>query len=173
MYVYRDVFSGDELFSDSFKITEIDGVVYKVESCFKKKGEEDFGIAHNTDEDAESGGDGGAGGDSGAETVNELVDAFKLQQIYDFPKKDYLAHIKKYMGQLKEHVQKTNPDRLAEFQTNVQAYVKKVAGRFSEYDFFQGESLEEDGMIVLQDFSEDGMTPYLYFFKDGVKMEKV
>lgn len=170
MYLYKDVFSGDELFSDSFKITEVDGCVYRVESSFKKKGEEDFGIAHNTDED--EGGDSGGYGGEGGETVNEVVDAFKLQKIDSFSKKDYLAHIKKYMGQLKEHITKNNPDRLEAFQKDVQSYVKKVAGRFAEYDFYQGESLEEDGMIVLMDFSEDGMTPYLYFFIDGVKKEK-
>jgi hypothetical protein len=170
MYVYKDVFTGDELFSDSYKITEIDGCVYRVESSFKQKGEEDFGIAHNTDEDE---GDTGGYGGAGAETVNEVVDAFKLQKLEGYTKKDYLAHIKRYMAQLKNYVQNHNPDRLEDFQKQVQAYVKKVASRFDEYDFFQGESLDENGMVVLQDFSEDGMTPYLYYFKDGVVAEKV
>jgi hypothetical protein len=166
MYVYKDVFTGDELFSDSFKITEVDGCAYRVESKFVTKQEEDYGIANNDEED------GGDFGGSGAETVNEVVDAFKLVK-FDYAKKDYLAHIKKYMAALKNHVQTNHPERLEAFQKDVQAYVKKVAGRFNEYEFFQGESLDENGMVVLQDFSEDGMTPYLYFFMDGVEKEKV
>lgn len=38
--------------------------------------------------------------------------------------------------------------------------------------FFTGESMNPDGSIGLLDFREDGVTPYMLFFKDGLEIEK-
>ena len=36
-----------------------------------------------------------------------------------------------------------------------------------------GEGQNPDGMIGLLDYREDGVTPYMLFFKDGLEAEKV
>ena len=36
-----------------------------------------------------------------------------------------------------------------------------------------GESCSPDGMHALLKYGEDGMTPYMYFFKHGLAEEKV
>ena len=38
--------------------------------------------------------------------------------------------------------------------------------------FFIGENMNPDGMVALLDYHEDGVTPYMIFFKDGLEMEK-
>lgn len=38
--------------------------------------------------------------------------------------------------------------------------------------FFTGESMNPEGSIGLLDFREDGVTPYMLFFKDGLETEK-
>ena len=38
--------------------------------------------------------------------------------------------------------------------------------------FFIGENMNPDGMVALLDYREDGVTPYMIFFKDGLEMEK-
>ena len=42
---------------------------------------------------------------------------------------------------------------------------------FKEYQFFIGESGNQDGMVVLVEWKEE--TPYLYYFRDGLLEEKV
>ncbi len=39
--------------------------------------------------------------------------------------------------------------------------------------FSSGESQNPEGMCALMDFREDGVTPYMLFFKDGLDEEKV
>ena len=36
-----------------------------------------------------------------------------------------------------------------------------------------GEKMNPEGMCALMDFREDGVTPYILFFKDGLEEEKV
>ena len=36
-----------------------------------------------------------------------------------------------------------------------------------------GEKMNPEGMCALMDFREDGVTPYMLFFKDGLEEEKV
>lgn len=38
--------------------------------------------------------------------------------------------------------------------------------------FYIGENMNPDGMVALLDYREDGVTPYMIFFKDGLEMEK-
>lgn len=38
--------------------------------------------------------------------------------------------------------------------------------------FFTGESMNAEGMVGLLDFREDGITPFMIFFKDGLEEEK-
>ena len=38
--------------------------------------------------------------------------------------------------------------------------------------FFSGESMAPHGAVGLLDFREDGITPFMLFFKDGLEMEK-
>ncbi len=172
MLIFKDIFTDEELLSDSYDIETIDGVVLKVTSkLVQKKENEDFGISANVDEDAGEGATAD-GADSGVVTVNMVVDAFKLQE-QTYPKKDYMAAIKGYMAKLVEKLKEKNPDRVEDFKKGASKFVGEVLKSYDDWQFFLSESYNTDGMIVLQKFGEDGMTPYLYYFKDGLVEEKV
>jgi hypothetical protein len=90
-----------------------------------------------------------------------------------FDKKSYLAYIKGYMKKLKAKLQETKPERVEAFEKGAQNYVKKVIGSFKDWEFFTGESMDPDGMVALLNYREDGTTPYLVMFKDGLEEVKL
>lgn len=163
MKIYTDRISGDEMLSDGFDIQEVDGVVYEVATKIVQKsagGE----IAGVDDEEADV--------DDAVESVNNLVDAHRLQQT-SFDKKSFTIWIKGYMKAVKEHLEKENPDRVKPFMKAASLLVKKILGNFAEYEFFTGESMSAEGAVALCFYKEDGVTPYFWFFKDGLDEEKV
>jgi len=170
MKIYKDLISGDELLSDSFPMVLLEDAVYEVQSKMTKKVESgNYDIGANASEE-------GAGDDEGFEsseqTIDALVDASRLQ-LTQFDKKGYMAYIKTYMATLLTKLKDTNPDRVSAFQKGASAFVKKVLGDFNNYDFYTGESMTIEAMVVLKSYKEDGITPYFYFFKDGLLEEKV
>ncbi|QSL65967.1 hypothetical protein MERGE_003104 [Pneumocystis wakefieldiae] len=160
MLLYRDIISGDELISDAYNLKDVDDIVYEVDCAMVqiKQGEVDIGEEEITED--------------GVETVNNVVYSFRLVST-TYTKKDYQIHIKSYLKKLKQHLQENQPDRVDIFEKNVTAFVKKVLANFSEYDFYIGESMSVDGMVVLLNYREDGITPYMIFFKDGLREEKL
>ena len=169
MIVYADIFSGDELFTDSFN-PKVEGCMYVVEGKFIVKKEEDFGIACNADEDAEEGATGEAG-EANAEKVIDVVDNAQLVE-QAFTKNEYMACIKGYMKKMADHLSKNAPEKLDAFKVDATNFVKKVIGSFKDAAFYSGQSCDtENGMIVVAIY-HDGITPTFYFFKDGLKEEK-
>ena len=77
------------------------------------------------------------------------------------------------MKSLLDKLTEENPDRVGAFKAKSQAGVKKILDSFDDWQFFMGESMDQDGMIALMNFREDSVTPYMLFFKDGVIEEKV
>jgi hypothetical protein len=49
---------------------------------------------------------------------------------------------------------------------------KEILTKFDEYRFYLGENMNIDGMVVLQYYREDGLTPVFIYFKDGLREEK-
>ena len=78
----------------------------------------------------------------------------------------------KYVARVVGHLETTNPARIPKFKENATERVKFILGDFSEWQFFWGESMNEDGMTALMYF-KDGVTPCMLFWKDGVVEEKV
>ena len=110
--------------------------------------------------------------DNGAEQVINIVHSFRLQAT-SFDKKSYLTYLKGYMKTIKQSLQETNPDRVPEFEKKAAEFAKKVVGKFNDWEFYTGESMNPDGMVALLNYREDGVTPYFVFWKDGLKEEKI
>jgi len=66
----------------------------------------------------------------------------------------------------------TNPDRVEEFMAKAPARIKDIMSNMDKYQFFTGESMNADSLHALLDYREDGVTPYMLFFKDGLIAEK-
>lgn len=168
MKIFKDLFTGDELFSDSFPIQLIDDVVYKVTGKLRTETFEIDESAIGGNASAEGGGDEGA--DAVSKQGVDIVMNSRLVE-YTLPKKDYMTHIKEYMARVKKSLSESKPAEVDVFQKNVQAFIKDVIGNYKDYQLFCGESMGPDGMLALMKW--DGETPYMYFFKHGLDEEKV
>lgn len=104
--------------------------------------------------------------------MNDVIHSFRLQET-TFDKKSYITYIKGYMKKIKQHLLEKNPDRVAKFEAAAGAFVKKVLENFSEYQFFQGESMDPDAMVVLVAYEGEAAAPYALFFMDGLRIVKM
>ncbi|KAF8743207.1 TCTP family, partial [Rhizoctonia solani] len=167
MLLFKDVLSGDEIISDAYKLKEVDDVVYEVDCSMivVKDGDVDIGANPSAEEQEEA-------LEDGAKQVNNVVYSFKLQST-SFDKKSYLTYLKGYMKAVKTHLSTTKPDRVEAFEKGAQAYAKKIVANFKDFEFYTGESMNADGLVLLLNYREDGITPYFIIWKDGLKEEKL
>lgn len=52
-----------------------------------------------------------------------------------------------------------SPEEVTAFEKGAAGYAKKIVANFKDYEFYTGESMDPDGMIVLLNYREDGVTP--------------
>jgi hypothetical protein len=65
-------------------------------------------------------------------------------------------------------------EEITAFEKGAQTYVKEVIlPNFKDFEFYTGESMNPDGMVILLNYREDGTTPYIICWKDGLKGMKV
>ncbi|KAE9379033.1 translationally controlled tumor protein [Stipitochalara longipes BDJ] len=169
MIIYKDMITGDEIISDSYDLKEIDGVVYEVDCAMITLGAVEVNTGANASaEEADE------GVEDGAVQVNNVVNSFRLNQT-SFDKKSYLSHLKGYMKKVKELLkEKGAPEEtITAFEKGAQSYAKKIVGNFKDYDFYIGESMDPDGMVVLMNYREDGTTPFVTVWKHGLTEMKV
>jgi len=169
MIIYKDILSGDEIISDSYDLKEVDGAVYECDCQMITLGAVEVNTGANASaEEADE------GVEDGAQQVNNVVNSFRLQQT-SFDKKSYLSHLKTYMKKVKEALKEKGADEatVSAFEKGAGAYAKKIVANFKDYDFFIGESMDPDGMIVLMNYREDGTTPFVTVWKHGLTEMKV
>ncbi|KAM5182074.1 translationally-controlled tumor protein [Mantella aurantiaca] len=170
MIIYRDVISGDEMFSDIYKMKEVcNGLCFEVEgkTISRREGEID---------DALIGGNASAEClDEGAEgttvTGVDIVINHKLQET-GFSKDSFKQYIKDYMKSIKCYLEKNKPDRVKPFMSGASEKVKELLGNFKNLQFYTGETMNPEAMVCFLDYREDGITPFITFFKDGLEVEK-
>ncbi|CAG8570355.1 765_t:CDS:2, partial [Acaulospora colombiana] len=163
MIIYRDFISGDEFVSDAYGIKVVDDVAFEIDCQIitVKKGAADVDIGANPGGEEEE-----EALEDGSEKVNNVVYAFRLQET-TFDKKAFQTYLKSYMKKLATHVQEKNPDiDIKEWQTKINAFAKKIL------DKLKG-TFNQDGMVALLNYREDGITPYFTMFKDGLDEQKV
>ncbi|RKF56107.1 Translationally-controlled tumor protein-like protein [Golovinomyces cichoracearum] len=169
MIIYKDIITDDEILSDSYLLKEVDGIVYECDcAMINLKGPDvDIGANPSVEEATED-------LDESAQTVNNVVNSFRLQSL-SFDKKSYLQHLKSYMKMVKDKMtaKGATEEDITNFVTKAQIYAKKIIGKFKDYEFYTGESLDPDGMVILLNYRDDGITPYVTVWKDGLVPMKV
>ncbi|RDA92589.1 hypothetical protein CP533_0941 [Ophiocordyceps camponoti-saundersi (nom. inval.)] len=171
MIIFKDLLTDDEIISDSYDLKEIDGIVYEADCAMITE------EAVNVDTGANASAEGGdeEGVEDQAVKVNNIVHSFRLQST-SFDKKGYLAYLKGYMKAVKTALQEKNApaDTITAFEKGAQSYVKeKLLPNFKDFEFYTGESMNPDGLVVLLNYREDGVTPYVIVWKHGLKEMKV
>ncbi|RVD87579.1 uncharacterized protein DFL_001804 [Arthrobotrys flagrans] len=165
MIIYKDILTDDEIFSDAYDFKVIDDIAYEVDCkmiTVKQGADVDIGANASTEEAEET-------VEDGMITVNNVVYSFRLQST-SFDKKSYLTYLKGYMKAVKA---KLDPSRVEAFEKGAQAFAKKIVGGFKDYEFYVGESMNPEGIVLLLNYREDGITPYFTIWKDGLSEMKV
>jgi hypothetical protein len=171
MRIYKCIFTGDEMFSDSFKMKLVDEVVYEVYGKLvqRKQGGVALEGSNPSAEEADEGTDEAV--ESGIDVVlnSRLVETFAFGD-----KKSFTLYLKDYMKKLIANLEEKSPDQVDVFKTNINKYMKDVIARFKDLQFFTGESMEVEGMVAICEYRDiDGVsTPVLSFFKHGLEEEK-
>ncbi|KAI0118813.1 Mss4-like protein [Nemania sp. FL0031] len=171
MIIFKDAVSEskDELLSDSFDYKEVDGVVYEADCAMIEIGAVNVDTGANASaEEADE------GTDDAAQKVNNIVHSFRLQST-SFDKASYGAYLKGYMKKVLAHLKAKNApeSEVDAFKKGAAAFSKKVLGSFKDWEFYTGESMDVDGMVVLLNYREDGVTPYVVVWKHGLEEMKV
>ncbi|KAK1580537.1 Mss4-like protein [Colletotrichum navitas] len=170
MIIYKDIITDDEIISDSYDLKDIDGIVYEADCAMITEGtvQVDTGANASAEE-----------ADEGVEDtevkVNNIVHSFRLQST-QFDKKGYLTYLKGYMKAVKSALQEKGApaEKITAFEKGAQTYVKdKLLPNFKDFEFYTGESMNPDGMVVLLNYREDGVTPYIIVWQHGLSEMKV
>ncbi|KAK2071777.1 hypothetical protein P8C59_006174 [Phyllachora maydis] len=152
MIIYKDIITGDEIISDSYDLKEKDGVIYEADCAMITEGAVEVNIGANASaEEAED------AVDDQVVKVNNIVHSFRLQST-SFDKKSFLSYLKGYMKAVKGKLQEKGADEsvIKEFESGAQKFVKEVIlPNFKDYEFYTGESMNPDGMVVLLNYRED------------------
>ncbi|KAF2026768.1 translationally controlled tumor-associated [Setomelanomma holmii] len=169
MIIYKDIITDDEIISDSYDIKEIDGVAYEADCRKITVGGESFDTGANASAEEQE-----EGAEDNAEQVIDVVHSFRLNAT-QFDKKSYLTYLKGYMKAVKEKLKEKGASdaEVKEFETKASGFAKKIIANFKDYDFYTGETMNPDGMIVLMNYREDGVTPYITVWKHGLTEMKV
>jgi len=172
MLVYKDVISGDELFSDSYPIKLVDELYYEVEGkVISMSNDIDEALIGGNKATEAVEGEEDAGVDASSTTGINVVITHKLTETC-FDKTTFKDWLKTYMKELKKKVEQKSPDRVEKFTGGMQKWAKDVLTNFDNYRFYLGEKMDPEGMVILQGYRDDQITPYFIFFKDGLQEEK-
>jgi len=176
MIIFKDIISGDEMFSDAFDIDDsyMDGAFYKIK-CKKvtKGGTQLDGAAFGFNASEEAGDDEGVD-EEAVEQVWDVVDSHQLQSTIPFDKKMFNGYVKTYAkAVLAALEEKGLTDKAAEFKKSAGAAVKYMKSIITDCDIFMGESGNIDGSMAYLNFEENGIDAYMLFFKGAIFEEKV
>eukprot|EP00803_Ostreobium_quekettii_P002308 evm.model.scf_2411.4 EVM.evm.TU.scf_2411.4 scf_2411:15065-16788(+) len=156
MIIFKDKLCGDELFADSYAMTEImDGFFYEVEGKWVVVGDVDVDIGANPSEenpDEEL--------DSSARRVVDIVDGFRLVETAPHDKKSYMGYVKPWLKKVADSLPEDEQD---EFKAKAQPAIKFILGKIKDMQFFTGESMDSDATLVYAYYKEGASNPTFLF----------
>jgi hypothetical protein len=170
MRIYKDIFTGDEMFSDTYKIKLEKEVLYEVYGKLETRrlGDVQIDGANPSAEEADE------GTDEAVESGVDIVLNHRLCETGFGDKKQFTVYLKDYMKKIVAKLEENSPDQVDIFKKNINDVMKDILGRFKDLQFFTGESMDADGMIAMMEYRDiDGVsTPILMCFKHGLDEEK-
>jgi len=177
MKIYKDAFSGDELFTDTYPMEEIGGTLYHVFGKHETRKEGDI-VLEGSNASAE-GEDADDGSDPTSVSGIDIVLNHRLVQTGFGSKKDYMEYLKIYMKKVIAHMEangKGGEEAIKTFKKSINDNLVPMLKNFKELDFYIGEGMDtSNGMILILDYKEfkGEERPYFIVFKHGLEEEKV
>lgn len=177
--VFLDKICSSEIGSDGYEIgapfeeVEFSSVAFEIKTRYVKKGNDDFGISHNQDEDAE--GPGGTGGDDATvERVVDVIDSFKLREDH-MGKKEFQQYFAAYMK--KVLLPSVAADNLEAWKGTMTKLFKKMTAEYDNASIFVCELAHEQvednvAMPIYGYWHGEEESPRLIYFREGVKEVK-
>merc|ERR1712126_377898 len=171
MYLYKDVFSGDELFSDTYPIKLVDDCLYEVTGKHEVRTESEVQLegANASAEEADE------GTDTNSVSGVDVILNHRLVETGFGSKKDYTVYLKDYMKRVVAYLEENDmKDQVEPFKKNISAVMKDLLGKFKDLQFFTGESMNPDAMILMVEYRDvDGEErPIIMGFKHGLREVK-
>eukprot|EP00092_Neocalanus_flemingeri_P008345 GFUD01008999.1.p1 GENE.GFUD01008999.1~~GFUD01008999.1.p1 ORF type:complete len:174 (-),score=68.08 GFUD01008999.1:253-774(-) len=172
MKIYKDVFSGDELFSDTYPMKLVDGCMYEIygKHITRKLGEDiQLAGSNASAEEADE------GTEEATESGVDLILNHRLVETGFNKKADYMTYLKDYMKKIVKYLEDNNKaDQVDEFKKNINGVMKELLGKFKDLSFYTGENMDSEAMILIMDYREhEGEErPVILAFKHGLEEEK-
>nr|KMM72281.1 hypothetical protein CPAG_08578 [Coccidioides posadasii RMSCC 3488] len=150
MIIYKDIISGDEIMSDTYKLIDVPGGVLWEVNCKKyAKKAENFELAGANPSAEEAGDEYGGGEESSGVMVHDIEEAFQLHWlkpdengVETKPSKDsFKSHLKR-KSTTSSRRRALALREIKEFQTGAQAAVKKILSNYDNYDVLMGSSMD-------------------------------
>ncbi|TDH66557.1 uncharacterized protein CCR75_006084 [Bremia lactucae] len=179
MLVWQDVFTEDEVMSDSNKVipckdmegNEISGM-FQVESKMVAKGADNVDIGCG---DAFGGDD--AQVDDSVETVNNIIDdsiGFGYIETGFETRAELKTYLKSYFRKIMKHLKSTGVDEetLNRFKTDAPEIVKYLVSMFKELQFYMFKSCDSEAGLAYAYYPEGALAPTFCYIKWGLKEVK-
>ncbi|KRZ60901.1 Translationally-controlled tumor -like protein, partial [Trichinella nativa] len=176
MIIYRDLFSGDELCSDTFPMKVVNDVVFEFtgKHVVRKLGEVTLEGANPSAEEFDEGTE---------EQLESGIDIVLNHQLMEMPMyqdiKIFKDWIKEYMKKLVEKMKSDgeSEESISNFKKNMQEYVSSLLkkDRFKELQFFSGPGDNAaEGQLAIVEYRQvsDTEQPIVMLIKQGLTVEK-
>merc|ERR1711973_438219 len=111
------------------------------------------------------------GAEDTSDMVIDVVYSMRLVQT-GFHRKAFQETMKAFCKAIVEKLKETKPERVDVFKSGVNTLLRNVIKSLKEYEFYTGASMNPEGLVVLQNYREDGITPYFIFLKDALEEVK-
>merc|ERR1712177_203456 len=132
MKIFKDVFSGDELFSDTYPMKLVDDCIYEVYGKHETRKQGEIAIAGmNASAEEED-----EGTDEVTESGVDLVLNHRLVETGFGKKADYMNYLKDYMKRVVAYLESNNKaDQVDGFKKNINGVMKSLLGKFNDLQF--------------------------------------
>ncbi|KAK7373776.1 hypothetical protein VNO80_07196 [Phaseolus coccineus] len=98
---------------------------------------------------------------SQAVKVVDIVDTFRLQEQPPFDKKAFVTFMKRFIKNLTPKLEREKQEL---FKKHIEGATKYLLSKLKDSQFFVGESMNDDGCLVLAYYKEGATdTTFLYF----------
>jgi len=177
MIIYKDIFSNDELSSDTYPMQLIDDLIYEFKGKYEIRKEGEIvlpGANPSQEEQTDDGTD---------ESIQRGVDIVLNHQLVEMPVYQSLSvfkeWVKEYVKKLVDHMKTegVGDDELKTFKTKIQGWVSGIMKkeRFQNLQFYAGAGENSaDGQLAIMEYrpvnGED--VPYVMLVKQGLLVEK-